>query len=834
MSDADPNGSASPASECSTPRSLSPTTSLRTKKSRNTLYRYFFGADGRATRKDVPGEEFDPDFSDMPGTPEIRAAAARRVAIRRALGGVTMLSTLSDEELEEMTDAARVMDFTPPENAHDDRKIIHARGETVDGFYVVLSGDVGVRWAGDGVGGWPGPNDGETSIVPVGQCLCVRACVYTQPLRHDVLAVGKCSLIRVDRESFRRCFDAESGAAPADVEERRDHARYAAVSRLLRALPYTRDLMDEEVEECARMFRFKTYERGTPLVNGGKTSKCLVTPLSGLLATESVSGVTDDGDGDEKSAPGDDSRWDFGNAWRSVDVAARRDVHTGWFGLSALIVGETVRVEPVDVVVQLDADVAVLDAAGCDAMTDMIERKDIRRALRGVDLLRTLSDTEIEALTLEVSPIVVEVGETIIAAGDSLGGADDAFYIIHRGEFEVRDRENREIIRLHRGDHFGERSLLSKADSREADCTCSATATSYLFSIKRAAFERHMGPLRDHLDRHDEWLKELEAAKGIDIGDLMLLPTLGVGTFGRVRLVEHRETGKAFALKSMSKSRIAKYRQQSHVRDECLLMRQISHPFCARLIKTYRDELKVHMLLEATLGGELFRYLDTQPGGKFPEDWCRFYAACVVLALEHMHSQGIVYRDLKPENLLLDRDGYIKVVDYGFAKKVSKEKTYTVCGTPDYIAPEIISRRGHDRAVDLWALGVLVYEMVTGLPPFSDEDTPDKQIYDNISNLRYQSPRGATVACNSLIKALLVKTPGKRLGCGRAGLLELKRHAWFGGLDWKALIRKEIPAPVVPVLEHDKDTRNYEKYVEKDDPEPAMAPGTSDEWADVF
>jgi serine/threonine protein kinase len=124
--------------------------------------------------------------------------------------------------------------------------------------------------------------------------------------------------------------------------------------------------------------------------------------------------------------------------------------------------------------------------------------------------------------------------------------------------------------------------------------------------------------------------------------------------------------------------------------------------------------------------------------------------------------------------------------------------------------------------------------MVTGLPPFSDEDTPDKQIYDNITNLRYQTPRGATVSCNSLIKVLLVKTPSKRVGCGRAGLLELKRHAWFGGLDWKALIRKEIPAPVVPVLEHDKDTSNYEKYVERDDPEPAMAAGTSDEWADVF
>ena len=136
MSNTDPNAKSNPASESTSPRTLSPTTSLRTKKSRNTLYRYFFGADGRATRKDVPGEEYDPDFSDMPGTPEIRAAAARRVAIRRALGGTSMLSTLSDEELEEMTDAARVMDFTPAPDADDDHRIIHAAGEPCDGFYV--------------------------------------------------------------------------------------------------------------------------------------------------------------------------------------------------------------------------------------------------------------------------------------------------------------------------------------------------------------------------------------------------------------------------------------------------------------------------------------------------------------------------------------------------------------------------------------------------------------------------------------------------------------------------------------------------------------------------
>ena len=160
-------------------------------------------------------------------------------------------------------------------------------------------------------------------------------------------------------------------------------------------------------------------------------------------------------------------------------------------------------------VVQLDADVAVLDAAGCDAMTDMIERKDIRRR-RGVDLLRTLSDTEIEALTLEVSPIVVEVGETIIAAGDSLGGADDAFYIIHRGEFEVRDRKIARLSVCTGAITLG--GLLSKADSREADYVLGDGDE--LPVLERAAFERHMGPLRDHLDRHDEWLKELRRRRG--------------------------------------------------------------------------------------------------------------------------------------------------------------------------------------------------------------------------------------------------------------------------------------------------------------------------------
>jgi serine/threonine protein kinase len=213
--------------------------------------------------------------------------------------------------------------------------------------------------------------------------------------------------------------------------------------------------------------------------------------------------------------------------------------------------------------------------------------------------------------------------------------------------------------------------------------------------VVRAAFEAHLGPLKRIITRNVSEREEIEREKSIQFSELRMLSTVGMGTFGRVRLVEHTGSGKTYALKSMSKEKIIRYQQEQHVRNECLLMRKISHPFCGRLITTFKDDLRVHMLLEATMGGELFRYLDLEPSGSFPELWCAFYSGCVLLALDHLHSQDIVYRDLKPENLLLDKFGYLKVVDYGFAKHVSK-RTYTVCGTPDYIAPEIILRKGGD------------------------------------------------------------------------------------------------------------------------------------------
>lgn len=179
-----------------------------------------------------------------------------------------------------------------------------------------------------------------------------------------------------------------------------------------------------------------------------------------------------------------------------------------------------------------------------------------------------------------------------------------------------------------------------------------------------------------------------------------------------------------------------------------------------------------------------------------------------MLAFEYLQDRNLLYRDLKPENLLIDRDGYIKVADFGFAKELKSGKTYTMCGTPDYLAPELVQQTGHNKAADWWALGVLLYEMVTGLPPFYEED--QVALFRNICNLKYSFPRHLSKDCRDLIKRLLTKNPARRLGNLKGGAQDVKEHPWFKGLDWVKLARKEIPAPYVPQIGGVDDVSNFE------------------------
>jgi len=284
--------------------------------------------------------------------------------------------------------------------------------------------------------------------------------------------------------------------------------------------------------------------------------------------------------------------------------------------------------------------------------------------------------------------------------------------------------------------------------------------------------------------------------------------TLGTGTFGRVRLVSYDfKKIQYFALKMLKKTEIIRLKQVEHIKAEKNILTRINHPFIVNLYASFQDEKNLYMLMEYVIGGELFSQL--RKVGRFSNDTSRFYAAEIVLALEYLHERNIVYRDLKPENLLIDKDGHMKITDFGFAKHV-EDRTWTLCGTPEYLAPEIIQSKGHGKAVDWWALGILIYEMLAGYPPFYDENPFG--IYQKILAGKIEFPRHFDPNAKDLVKKLLLADRTKRYGCLKNGAEDIKRHKWFRGIDWPRALNREMRPPFVPTCAGPNDTSNFDKY----------------------
>lgn len=242
-----------------------------------------------------------------------------------------------------------------------------------------------------------------------------------------------------------------------------------------------------------------------------------------------------------------------------------------------------------------------------------------------------------------------------------------------------------------------------------------------------------------------------------------------------------------FALKVLKKTDIIRLRQVEHVNAERSILYRISHPFIVDLYATFQDSLNVYMLMSHIPGGELFTHL--RRAQRFTPDVTRFYLATIVLALRYLHSHNVIYRDLKPENLLLDSRGYLKLTDFGFAKVV-EDRTWTLCGTPEYLAPEIIQSDGHGKAADWWACGILCYEMLVGYPPFFDESPYG--IYEKILKGQIHWPRTMDRLSKDLIRAFLNPDRTQRLGNMIGGPQDVLDHPWFRGVDWGALERHEI------------------------------------------
>merc|ERR1719382_1162681 len=238
----------------------------------------------------------------------------------------------------------------------------------------------------------------------------------------------------------------------------------------------------------------------------------------------------------------------------------------------------------------------------------------------------------------------------------------------------------------------------------------------------------------------------------------------------------------------------------------------MNNPFLVNLRGTYKDKYKVYFLLDVCLGGELFTILRRRR--YFNEATSKFYAGCVVEAFDYMHSRKIIYRDLKPENLVLNDKGYLKVTDFGFAKEVTS-KTFTLCGTPDYLAPEIVTGKGHGKAVDWWTLGILIYEMVCSFPPFYDE--VPLNTYRKIIKGRPRFPHFCSIAVKRIVKGFLSVRAVKRLGMQKGGVELIRQTMFFEKFDWNELRALKMRAPIRNEVRNINDLSNFEKVRVKDD-----------------
>uniref|UniRef100_A0A8C6UDW6 cGMP-dependent protein kinase n=1 Tax=Neogobius melanostomus TaxID=47308 RepID=A0A8C6UDW6_9GOBI len=403
---------------------------------------------------------------------------------------------------------------------------------------------------------------------------------------------------------------------------------------------------------------------------------------------------------------------------------------------------------------------------------------------------------------------MVDILEEVSARGEYIirqGARGDTFFIFTKGKADVTrfERVGGEAVyvrSLGKGDWFGEK-VFQGEDLRTANVIAAEAVTCLVIDL--------------------EYEEENAFFSNLNLADFNIIDTLGVGGFGRVELVQLKsDENKTFAMKILKKRHIVDTRQQEHIRSEKLIMQEAHSDFIVRLYRTFKDSKYLYMLMEACLGGELWTILRDR--GSFEESTTRFYTACVVEAFAYLHSKGIIYRDLKPENLILDHKGYAKLVDFGFAKKIGfGKKTWTFCGTPEYVAPEIILNKGHDISADYWSLGILMYELLTGSPPFTGTD-PMKTyniILKGIDMIVF--PKKITKNALNLIKKLCKDNPCERLGNLKNGVKDIQKHKWFEGFNWEGLKKGTLTPPIIPTVTSAIDTSNFDSFPEdNEDPPP--------------
>ena len=437
-----------------------------------------------------------------------------------------------------------------------------------------------------------------------------------------------------------------------------------------------------------------------------------------------------------------------------------------------------------------DTDVAVLKRSTLEKtiggdLLSVINTNEFLRILKRVQILRGLPLAKLESL-ISVFELQEYPASFIIFEQGDIG---DAFYIIKSGQVEIIIDGNPVRV-IDRHDFFGERAILF--NEKRTATVVSKNAVCWVLSKE------------NFLNIIDKFIRK-QIMKRIDLQndsvmlkDLVLVKLLGKGMFGNVFLAHNPKTKMSYALKTVHRSIIKECNIFKNLCLERRILMQIDHPFVVKLVKTFKDSDRIYFLMELVQGIDLFDVM--RQVDQINESIAAFYIACLALIFEHLHERNIIYRDLKPENVMVDEEGYTKLIDFGTANIIN-ERTYTVVGTAHYMAPEVIKGTGYGLEADYWSLGVILYELVMNSVPFGEGETDPYKIYSLVLESKLQLPPNANIQCKGLIEKLLNKNPALR-----GNIESLKKNEWFIGIDWDQLLSKQVKPPFIPkVSRHKRD-----------------------------
>jgi cGMP-dependent protein kinase len=717
----------------------------------------------KAKRANVFSESVDVSGTSDLSTKKFTKTSKQETTIKSILHEIFIFSSLHENELRVLIDA-----FEPKDIANDEAII--TQGEQGDYFYIIEKGTFHVYTNKEKVGVL---GEGNSS-----KYFGELALLYNQPRAATIKAKGPASVFQLDRNTFRYVVAKSNAQTTSDIQN--------ALSKV----PLLNGLTKRQLATISNAVEIISYEAGEKIFEKGSIGKHFYIIKEGKVKLTEVGG--DDG--------------------KFVDQSLGLGEY---FGERASITGDN---RAANAVAETKVSLMVLDSQAFNKLLgplhDVIDHNMNVRILRSIELFKHVRPDELNKMVKSFKEQTFKAGSQVITEGER----GDTFYIIKSGTVTVTVKDQ-EVGVLEPGKYFGEMALLG-----EGLRLSSVTATTNLecFTLDSISFTQIIGPVKNLLKRESEnRKKELENIDSSDVvddplklkfEDLKTLAVLGAGTFGRVTLVQDAASKKVYALKTLLKSEIVQHKQQANVLNEKNVMMCCNHPFILRLFQTFKDPRKLYMLLEFVQGGELFSVLHTPQNDGVPDPQAKFYGAGILLALSYMHSKNIAYRDMKPENCLIDSLGYPKVVDFGFSK-VIEDKTYTLCGTPEYLAPELVLSKGHNKAVDVWAYGILLYEMEAGYSPFSDPDGNDQtKICRNIVNGRLVFPRNFNQSCKDLVQGLLIRDVNNRLGNLKGGCDDIKNSEWFKDFDFNAYLNKKIKAPWLPKIKNELDTSCFDPY----------------------